>query len=773
MNMQTPSLLDHIYCNNSTSNIISGSISYDISDHNPVFVMIPKNKVSPASRPPCEILKRDFLNFSEVDFLDSLTKGFDKSNLGNNFSDPEAEFSEFLNIFLECLETHAPKQKLSRKKIKFYFKPWLTKTIQKSIKEKNRLYQISCKHSHTYIYYKKYKQYNNILTHVKQQSKQNYFQYQFELNKNNSKNRWKMIKNIIRKPPSDSLITNIKCPESNKDLFSPKDISSCLNNYFTSIAAKLANSLPKTSPSKPLNTVSTCSSLFIKPVIDEDIIREINLLDNCKCDDTYDIPVKILKLSKNVIAFTLCYLINNCINKGVFPSPLKIAKVLPIYKGGDRDIASNYRPISILPHFSKIFEKILKHNLTDFINKYKIISENQYGFQENKSTSDALIELENYLRYQQANNKITCGIFLDLKKAFDTVDHTVLKQKLIAMGIRGLPFDLISSYLANRYQFTCINSTKSDKNLINHGVPQGSVLGPVLFLLYINDLPNVSSLKTLLFADDTALFASGNNSSSVEKVVNEELKKIENWLLKNKLTLNTQKSSTIMFGEKKTENNMINIHINNSQICQKDEVKYLGIVIDKNLKWKPHIDKLTTQISQSVGMLYHLKKYLSFNSLKLVYHALIKSRLQYGIVLWGNANQSTLKNLNKMHNRAIRYISMQPYRTRLNKLYAFSKLLKVNELYQYSAMKFMFRLYNDREFKDKIPLVNEIHAYNTRQSSNNNIFISNFLACKSSNSLRVNCMKMWNKLPINIRTEQRIKPFNRLLYQYLLDTYEI
>ena len=133
----------------------------------------------------------------------------------------------------------------------------------------------------------------------------------------------------------------------------------------------MANSLPKTSFSKPLNTVSTCSSLFIKPVIDEDIIREINLLDNSKCDDTYDISVKILKLSKNVIAPTLCYLINNCINKGVFPSALKIAKVLAIYKGGDRDIASNYRPISILPHFSKIFEKILKHNLTDFINKYK------------------------------------------------------------------------------------------------------------------------------------------------------------------------------------------------------------------------------------------------------------------------------------------------------------------------------------------------------------------------------------------------------------------
>ena len=328
-----------------------------------------------------------------------------------------------------------------------------------------------------------------------------------------------MIQNIIRKPAvvvelqtlSVQSLIKTYCIFKSKQLFY---INSIKNGKFSS-------------KNKSFKTIKYCLHLLfiIYSIIDEDIIREINLLDNSKCDDTYDIPVKILKLSKNVTAPTLCYLINNCINKGVFPSALKIAKVLPIYKGSDRDIASNCRPIFILPHFSKIFEKILKRNLSDFINKYKIISENQYGFQENKSTSDALNELENYLRYQQANNKITCGIFLDSKKAFDTVDHTVLKQKLIAMGIRRLPFDLIFSHLANRYQFTCINSTKSDKNLINHGVPQGSVLGPILFLLYINDLPNVSSLKTLLFTDDTALFASGNNSSSVEKVVNEELKK--------------------------------------------------------------------------------------------------------------------------------------------------------------------------------------------------------------------------------------------------------
>ena len=192
------------------------------------------------------------------------------------------------------------------------------------------------------------------------------------------------------------MVTNIKCSESNKDLFSPKDISSCLNNYFTITAPKLANCILKTSFPKPLNTVSYCSSLYIKPVIDKDIIKEINLFDNSKCDDTYDIPVKILKPSKYLIAPTLRYLINYCINKNVFPNAIKIAKVLPIYKRSDRDIGSNYMPIYVLLIFKK-FEKIFKHNLIDFISKYKNISEYQYSVQENKSASNALIEIENYL----------------------------------------------------------------------------------------------------------------------------------------------------------------------------------------------------------------------------------------------------------------------------------------------------------------------------------------------------------------------------------------
>ena len=186
----------------------------------------------------------------------------------------------------------------------------------------------------------------------------------------------------------------------------------------------------------------------------------------------------------------------------------------------------------------------------NFLNKHNVLSESQFGFEQKKSTNDAIIELENYLKYQQANNQITCGIFLDLKKAFDIVNHTILKKKLKTKSIRGLSYDLISSYLANRNQFTSVNLQKSDKNIIDCGVPQGSILGPILFLLYINDLLKSSNLKTLLFADDIALFASSNNHVSLEKIVNVEVQKTENWLLENKPSLNLKKSCTIIFGEK-------------------------------------------------------------------------------------------------------------------------------------------------------------------------------------------------------------------------------
>lgn len=255
----------------------------------------------------------------------------------------------------------------------------------------------------------------------------------------------------------------------------------------------------------------------------------------------------------------------------------------------------------------------------------------------------------------------------------------------------------------------------------------------------------------------------------MENIVNKEIKKIEKWFLEQKLSLNTMKSSLMLFGENK--NSTLDIYINNDKIPQTDTTKYLGVTIDKQLNWKSHIEGVTADISKYVGILYYLKKYLSTNNLKMVYNAVLRSRLQYGIVLWGNANQSTLRNLNTLHNRAIRYITKLPIRTNLNLLYSSAELLKIKELYKYSALKHMFTLNNKKVEIKNMTLVSQIHKHNTRLSKKGNIFLNNNLAIKSSNSVVVNCIKAWNDIPSDIRAEKRKRPFNKLLYNHLLHTY--
>ena len=446
--------------------------------------------------------------------------------------------------------------------------------------------------------------------------------------------------------------------------------------------------------------------------------------------------------------------------------------MIPIYKDGEKHSPSNYRPISILPDFSKIFEKILQTDSTKFLNKHQIISKCQFGFQEKLSTTDALTDMCLHIQNQQACKKITSGVFIDLKKAFDTVDHQILLQKLAHYGVRGIPLKLFSDYLTNRYQFTCVNSVNSNPKLITVGVPQGSVLGPLLFLLYINDLPKITSLKTILFADDTALFASDSNSGKLEKFVNVELEKVKLWLIQNKLTLNIKKSCHIVFGKKDINLNLV---IDNDQLIQKDVTKYLGLQIDQHLKWKPHVEMLMTSLAKASRVLYRLNKYVSRPTLRMVYNALVKSKLQYGIILWGCANKTTLDRLNKLHNKALRTVTGLPYKTAINKLYSNARALKTFDLYKYALAQYMFKLYSKTSssdnFIDNIALANTIHNYNTRQAKNKNYFVSNMLTSQKSNSLLVDGVKVWNQLPPYVKSETRISQFNKLVFKQLLSSY--
>uniref|UniRef100_A0A3P8T4U6 Reverse transcriptase domain-containing protein n=1 Tax=Amphiprion percula TaxID=161767 RepID=A0A3P8T4U6_AMPPE len=431
--------------------------------------------------------------------------------------------------------------------------------------------------------------------------------------------------------------------------------------------------------------------MFLGGVCESDVFEVVRKFKSKKSTDDNSIDMSLIKEVMDCVLKPFTYICNKSFQTGIFPDRMKMAKVVPIYKNGDKHILSNYRPVSLLPQFSKI---LFVNRLDAFMEKYELLSDHQYGFRSNRSTSLAVMELVENISTAIDKKQYAVGVFVDLRKAFDTINHSLLLQKLERYGIRGVTLNWIRSYLNNRFQYVKFNNAVSHFRKVTCGVPQGSVLGPKLFILYLNDIGTVlNKLKFTIFADDTNLVSSGPDIKELLTTVEKELIKLKEWFNINKLSLNENKTKFMVFGGVRA-NCETQLILNGVKIERVYDTKFLGVILDYKLSWKPHIEYIKQKLSKSIGIIYNTRDFLNKKGLRILYFSLIMPYMTYCVEVWGNTYRTYIDPIIKLQKRVIRIINKASYCETTNKLFIESRTLKFLDIVYLRTLEILFRVKN-------------------------------------------------------------------------------
>ena len=747
----SPSLLDHIYANFST-NYYPGILHHNFSDHLPVFLHIPTPKVH--SNTTHQKLIRVIKHANKVNFRQQLidTNWNDLIKNESIDNDCESVISHLNNIFnstCPLLTIQISNRRLEN--------PWITSGIIKSSRNKNKLfkdYKIGA------VSYEQYCKYRNLFNKIVQQSKKTYYKNIFSNFKHNTKKIWETINELQSKFKTKQ---NYELEINGKKITNPKEVSEEFNRFYTNIAPKLNRSLPD-SDIDPLSYLrgNFVDSMGVPVVNEATTAMTIRSLKNKK-NNINEIPVELIKENADHIAKPMTKLFNNSIRSGVFPQCLKYSTVIPLYKSGPKSDPGNYRPISLMSTFSKIFESLMKRILTEYLESKSILSTKQFGFRANKSTFQCVNALTSDLFSALDNHQTAILILVDFTKAFDTVQHQILLRKMWHYGIRGVIHDWFASYLRDRFQVTSCDNIHSSKSRISYGVPQGSILGPLLFLLYINDLPNIfSSFHTLLFADDSSFYLIGSDIKSLIYRSNVELEKFYKWALSNRLTVNISKTKYLIITKKKYQI-IPPVFFHFDPLERVAFHKILGVYLDDNLSFRIHINELCQKLSRSIALVNQVKNYMPLYVLKCLYHSQFMPHLLYCLPVWGSTYPSLLQPLFILQKKIIRIITNSNYDAHTNPLFTSLRLLKFFDLVKLDIGCYMFKNKNNNSFNRLL------HTYNTR--NRNNLLTPIHELSLFQNSLAFRGPHLWNLLPENLRNARSIYAFKKIYKNHILNTY--
>jgi hypothetical protein len=684
--------------------------------------------------------------------------------------------------FLCALKSRLDRCTLVMNPKKRKLKPWITDGIIRCLNKRDAIHRACRRDPFNSALSQFYKKYRNMCINVIRNSRERYYKQKLDNNRGNARATWKTIREAAGMGEAKRALKALKIDERVVTVDSdPEGVANHINRYFATIGSKLANELKDHLRKSENQVEETCEptsdepssvSFYMNSTTELEIATILSKLKPGCGGGVDEMGSDIYKRLANFLAVPITHITNLSIRSGVFPNHCREATVIPIYKGGDDCEISNYRPISLLTILSKIIETVIKARLVRFLNSNGLLSTNQYGFRERMGSSDAILTLTQMVASNMDVGLRTVAVFLDLAKAFDTVSHALLLGKLERIGIVGSTLEWFRSYLSDRVQRVRINDAYSEAEFVRFGVPQGSVLGPILFLIFINDLCDLKiNGKIITFADDTTVLFSGDTWVKAKMAGEEGMKHVRNWLDKNLLTLNVNKTNFVTFSLTRVgqpeDFDCLKLHrgscVSTSCNCEiverRRDVKYLGVYIDCGLKWEQHIDKQVKKLRSFIYIYRSLRGVLDRDTMRQVYFSLTQSLICYGIEAWGGCAAFVHERLAKTQKLIIKVIMRKPIRFPTLELFEIFPVLSVRQLFVKSIL-----------CKYHVNLAKHMRSQQirlTRSSESQNFVVPLFRTTNGQRQYAFFAPKIFNDLPPTIKSIKKDEQFKNAIKAYV------
>jgi hypothetical protein len=755
------SLIDHVWCNFARNNETK-VIDYIIADHLPIHFCF---EIGEEMTMKTSIF-RDFSKKS----LNAFNAA--KTNLFANYEISTLNINTEINRFEIWIENVLNRFFPIKRKIVSYKRikvPWIDADILQSINKKHKLFLLL---KRKYITYTCFKAFSTLLKILIKESKRVYFLERFKRNKGDSKRTWKTINSLLGRNAQEKPLLIQKSDGS--EVVDPNLLAGMFNDYFIEIPnvtqAKLGNSINDYDHLVPFND----RTIFLRPATNSEVAKLIKSLENK--GGSLKLPIKFLKIAVSELSNIIAELFNISISEGIYPTNLKIAKIVPIYKNGSRKLLSNYRPISLLGLLNKIFEKLLYLRFDSFFDKSELYSDCQYGFRKLRDSQQATLKLIDLLLPNFGTVNCSACVFLDFSKAFDTVDRNILLNKLYKYGIRGKAHDLVTSYLSDRRQYVEVPLGKSGIQNCDIGVPQGSCLGPLFFIMYTNDLYKLlNNIGMVTYADDTVIADHSHNPDVLSFKLNYYMYKLLDWCKYNKLSLNGKKTKWMIFGNK-SKHTFPDLYMDNVKIEKVYSFKYLGFHLDNKFNHEVHLKNLVSRLSRFKYVSSRIGNHMTVGSARTFYFSMVQSIFCYGLLVWGGKSTTSIvyKRLCKLQDKIVYnlFASGNDLQSPISLLYYKIGILRLHDLYKLRTCHFIYRIINNNVAPFLLTRVLELIRDHTHDTRSRNTFKLPFPRVKSvKNNFVYVGLKLWNDLSCELKNLTSERAFKSVYKKHLLEKY--